>query len=120
MPEFLDLDAALSIHHAQVEAFGGLHGLRNQDLLESALGAVEQTYAYTNDLYQTAAQHLVPMARNHPFVDGNKRTATACMLVFMDLNGLAMNMEAATLFELVLAAATGEIDREAIAKRLQA
>lgn len=119
MPDFLNTEAALSIHHTQVEAFGGLHGVRDQNLLESALGAVEQTYAYTDDLYQAAAQHLVSMARNHPFVDGNKRTATACMLVFLDLNGIAIRMDAATLFELVLAAATGEIDCETIADRLR-
>ena len=79
MPRFLSLEAALFIHREQIEAHGGAHGLRDQNGLESALGAAEQTFAYTGSLHEAAAQYLVSLSRNHPFLDGNKRIAAACM-----------------------------------------
>jgi death-on-curing protein len=83
VPKFLGLDAVLAIHYDQINTFGGAHGIRDQGGLESALGQAKQTYAYTRDLHQAAAQYLVSIARNHPFLDGNKRTAADCMLTFL-------------------------------------
>lgn len=118
MPDFIGLESVFAIHYEQIEGFGGSHGLRDQALLESALGAARQTHGYTDGLLEAAAQYLISIARNHPFVDGNKRTGTACMLVFLDLNGHELAMPPAHLFELVLNAATGNCDRAAIVREL--
>lgn len=119
MPKFVRIEAALAIHHDQVNAFGGLHGVRDQGLLESALGQAQQTYAYTEDLYETAAQYGVSLAKNHPFLDGNKRTAADCMLTFLMLNGIEPTLTPEQLFEWTLQAAVGELDRAGLAKRLR-
>ena len=119
MPRFLSLEAALYIHREQIEAHGGAHGLRDQNGLESALGAAEQTFAYTDSLHEAAAQYLVSLSRNHPFVDGNKRIAAACMLVFLDLNGIEATFGPADLFEWTMEVAVGAIKREKLAERLR-
>ncbi|MEO8143741.1 MAG: type II toxin-antitoxin system death-on-curing family toxin [Betaproteobacteria bacterium] len=119
MPRFLSLEAALYIHREQIEAHGGAHGLRDQNGLESALGAAEQTFAYTDSLHEAAAQYLVSLSRNHPFIDGNKRIAAACMLVFLDLNGIEPSFGPADLFEWTMEVAVGAIKREELAGRLR-
>lgn len=120
MPRFLDVDAVLRLHHEQIETFGGSEGIRDQGLLESALGAAEQNFGYTGDLHQAGAQYLLSIARNHPFVDGNKRTGLACALVFLDLNDRPVEVEGASLFDAVLAAATGNSERDNLAAFLLA
>lgn len=119
MVRFLSIEAALFIHREQIEAHGGAHGLRDQNGLESALGAAEQTYAYTDDLFEAAAQYCVSLSRNHPFLDGNKRVAAACMLVFLDLNGIQPQFGSVELFEWTMEAAVGALKREGLAKRLR-
>ena len=119
MARFLSVEAALFIHREQIEAHGGAHGLRDQNGLEAALGAAEQTFAYTDDLHEAAAQYLVSLARNHPFLDGNKRIAAACMLVFLDLNGIESNFGSADLFEWTLEAAIGVLKREQLAQKIR-
>ena len=69
MPRFIGLNAALAMHQVQIEIFGGTHGLRDQGLLESALGQAQSTYVYTNDIYEAAAQYCLSLAKNHPFLD---------------------------------------------------
>jgi death-on-curing protein len=119
MARFLGVEATLLIHREQIEAFGGAHGLRDRNGLESALGAAEQTYAYTDDHLEAAAQYCVSLSRNHPFLDGNKRVAAACMLVFLDLNGIEPAFGSAELFEWTMEAAVGAIDRAKLAARLR-
>lgn len=76
--------------HAEALALGGSEGLRSVHLLNSSVGQAEQT-AFGEDAYPTipdkAAAYAFFLAKNHPFVDGNKRTAEAAMLVFLELNG---------------------------------
>ena len=119
MPRFLSIEAALFIHREQIEAHGGAHGLRDLNGLESALGAAEQAFAYTDDPYEAAAQYLVSLSRNHPFLDGNKRLAAACMLVFLDLNGIEPAFGPAELFEWTMEVAVGALKREQLAERLR-
>ena len=119
MARFLSVGAALFIHREQIEAHGGAHGLRDQNGLESALGAAEQTFVYTDSLHQAAAQYLVSLSRNHSFLDGNKRIAAACMLVFLDLNGIEPTFDSAKLFEWTMEAAIGAVKREQLAERLR-
>ena len=119
MPRFLSVEAALFIHREQIEAHGGAHGLRDQNGLESALGAAEQTFAHTDSLHEAAAQYLVSLSRNHPFLDGNKRIAAACMVVFLDLNGIEPTFGSAELFEWTMEVAVGALKREPLAERLR-
>ncbi|MDR3391004.1 MAG: type II toxin-antitoxin system death-on-curing family toxin [Sulfuriferula sp.] len=118
MPLFITLEVALAIHHDQIEIFGGMHGIREQNLLESALGQSAQTFAYTADIYQAAAALGVSMARNHPFVDGNKRSAADCMLTFLVMNGLMPTLTNVQLFEWMLCVAIGDLERDALAALL--
>ena len=83
---FISKTLALAIHRQQIERFGGTQGIRDEALLESALGAARQTWHYSRDIFQTAAQYCYSIANNHPFLDGNKRVAAACMLVFWRLS----------------------------------
>ena len=119
MPRFIDLEGALAIHREQIAVFGGSHGLRDSGLLQSALGQAQQTYAYTDDLFEAAAQYSVSIARNHPFLDGNKRTAAACMLTFMVLNKVSPTMSPADLVEWTMQAAIGKLNRGDLAELLR-
>lgn len=118
-PVFIDLRIALLIQQEQIEAFGGSHGLRDQHLLESALGQAQQTWAYTSDIYETAAQYCYSLSSNHPFVDGNKRMGAACMLVFLELNNIEPNCSVEELFTWAMEVATGSISRQELASRLR-
>mgnify|MGYP006171127181 CR=1 FL=1 len=81
---------ALAIHERQLAEHGGSSGVRDEGLLDSALARSQQLYAYGNpppDLADLAASVAFGLARNHPFIDGNKRTAHVCYRVFLQLNG---------------------------------
>ncbi|HYP67597.1 MAG TPA: type II toxin-antitoxin system death-on-curing family toxin [Thiobacillaceae bacterium] len=119
MPKYLPLEAVLAIHHDQVNTFGGSHGLRDQGLLESALGQARQTFDYTSDIYQAAAQYCVSLAKNHPFVDGNKRTAADCMLTFLILNGIEPTLTSEQLFGWTMRVAIGDLNRPQLAVLLK-
>ena len=89
-PEFLTLDEVLGIHADQIRRYGGTAGLRDLSLLQSALSMPQATFddEYLHGtLLEMAAAYLFHLARNHPFVDGIKRTALMCALVFLGLNG---------------------------------
>ncbi len=116
---FISKALALKIHQQQIGRFGGSPLLRDEALLESALGAAEQTWHYTQDIYQAAAQYCYSIARNHPFVDGNKRVAAACMLVFLVANQKQPLMTNAELYDWVIKTVTNELSREQLAELLK-
>ncbi len=116
---FISKSLALKIHKQQIERFGGLLILRDEALLESALGAAQQTWHYSNDIFQAAAQYCYSLARNHPFADGNKRVAAACMLVFLLSNKIQPLMTNAELYEWVINVATNKLSREQLAALLK-
>ena len=116
-PEWLELGIVLDFHAEQLALFGGPDGIRDLGLLESALARPQNKLAYgETDLAALAASYGFGIARNHPFVDGNKRTALASMIVFLNLNefALAASQEAATV--IVLALAAGEIGEDVLAR----
>ena len=116
-PEWLELGIVLDFHAEQLSLFGGPDGIRDLGLLESALVRPQNKFAYgETDLAALAAAYGFGIARNHPFVDGNKRTALASMIVFLNLNELALvaPQEAAT--AIVLALAAGEIGEDVLAR----
>lgn len=85
MAEYVTLDEALRIHEILLAAFGGAQGVRDLGLLESAL--LRPQTGYYADLVEEAAALWESLAMNHPFVDGNKRVAYACVEMFLQLNG---------------------------------
>ena len=116
---FISKPLALKIHQQQIERFGGLAGIRDNNLLESALGAAHQTWNYTQDVYESAAQYCYSIAHNHPFLDGNKRMAAACMLVFLVKNHIKPMMNNAQLYDWIIAVATNLMQRTELAKLLK-
>lgn len=85
MAEYVTLDEALRIHEILLAEFGGAQGVRDLGLLESAL--LRPQTGYYADLVEEAAALWESLAMNHPFVDGNKRVAYACVEMFLQLNG---------------------------------
>jgi len=116
---FISDSLALKIHQQQVNRFGGINGIRDQNLLASALGAPRQTWDYTQDIYQSAAQYCFSIANNHPFLDGNKRTATACMLIFLVKNGLKPTMSNDDLYQWVIEITINKMQRDELAEHLR-
>ena len=113
-PEFLTLDEVLGIHADQIHHYGGAGGLRDLGLLQSALSMPQTTFDdefLHGTVFEMAAAYLFHLARNHPFVDGNKRTALMCALVFLGLNGYRLDAEPEALYQLVDGVASGDVDK---------
>ncbi len=111
----------LKMHTAMIEATGGSDGLRDENLLDSALEAPFQTFDGI-DLYpallQKAARLGYSIISNHPFVDGNKRTGIHTMLVFLAVNGVDIICTQNDLIEIGLKLASGKMDNEQLLKWL--
>ena len=110
-----------AIHTDMLLTHGGLPGLRDEDLLESALARPRQRFAYdaTTDLAALAAAYGFGLARNHPYLDGNKRVAFVTMAVFLGLNGLVFTASEADVVTTMVALAAGMLDEEALADWLR-
>lgn len=123
-PEFLETDEVLEIHRTQLAEFGGAEGIRDPGLLESALAQPRATFEgrfLHDDLFSQAAAYLFHISGNHPFVDGNKRTALLAALVFLDLNGIVIDTGSSELYDLAMGVAEGRIgktDAGAVLRRL--
>jgi len=117
-PVFLTLEEVLAIHENRIRKYGGTSGLRDLGLLQSALGSVEATFGgqFLNEtLLEMAAAYLYSICRNHPFLDGNKRTALACALAFLRLNGIKVIADHDELYDLVIGVAEGRVSKAAMA-----
>jgi len=93
---FLELIEVLEIHQSRIDLYGGAHGLRDVGLLQSALAQPQAGFGgepFHKDLYEMAAAYLFHLSQNHPFVDGNKRTALASCLVFLAFNRLELDVD---------------------------
>ena len=110
-PIFLDVEEVIEIHQDQIGEHGGSPGIRDMDLLASAVGMPQSgafgQYAHA-DLYEMAAAYLFHLAKNHPFVDGNKRVAGAVAETFLQANGLALTADEPEYADFVLRVAAGE------------
>jgi death on curing protein len=112
----LTVDQIIEIHEAVIEAFGGLHGIRDRGLLESALGATQATAfgaSVFSDVVEIAGAYLFYLCRNHPFVDGNKRVGMTSAIVYLKLNGLEPAKDSEKWERLVLDVANSVLDRDA-------
>lgn len=111
MPDFLSVDDVLLIHADQIERYGGDAGLRDRGLLEAAVAMPMAGLAsglLHADLIEMAGAYLYHIVRNHPFVDGNKRTGTASALVFLDMHDITIDAHDDDLVAVVLSVARGE------------
>ena len=116
-PEWLELEILLDVHAEQLALFGGSDGLRDLGILESAVARPINKFAHgETDLASLAAAYAFGIARNHPFVDGNKRVAFASILVFLGLNGLELNAPPEDATAVILAIAAGEIEEDELAR----
>ncbi|HZQ11721.1 MAG TPA: type II toxin-antitoxin system death-on-curing family toxin [Pseudolabrys sp.] len=116
-PEWLDLDIVVDFHSEQLALFGGPDGIRDWGLLQSALDRPRNKFAYgKTDHAALAAAYGFGIVRNHPFIDGNKRTALASMIVFLNLNGFALTAPQEMAATIVLALAAGEIGEDVLAR----
>lgn len=116
-PVWVNVALATDIHSEQLALFGGPAGLRDRALLESALARAPNKFAYgETDLAALAAAYAFGVARNHPFVDGNKRAAFGCMIVFLGLNGIDLDVEPAMAAAAILALAAGEVDEDGLTR----
>jgi death-on-curing protein len=116
-PRWLTLHDIEDIHAEQLALFGGPAGIRDRGALESALGRPINRWHYENaDMAQLAAAYAFGIARNHPFVDGNKRMAFAAVMVFLRLNGIPFAPPPPGATAAMFALAAGDIDEAGFAR----
>ena len=121
-PAFLTLDEVLAMHADQIERYGGSPGLHDLGLLESAIAAPRATFGggwLHPTLPEMAAAYLFHLVRNHPFVDGNKRTGLAAAIAFLGLNDLWLEASEDELVALVSGVAEGRVGKAEVAVFVQ-
>jgi death-on-curing protein len=116
-PIWLDLAEILDMHAEQLAIFGGADGVRDVGLLESALARPVNRWHYgETDLAVLAAAYAFGLARNHPFVDGNKRAAFHALMVFLRINDIPFAPDPAEASAIILALAAGEVDEAGLTR----
>ena len=121
-PVFLTVHDVLGLHADQIREFGGSAGLRDEGGLASAVAQAGVTYGgdYLHaSLFEMAAAYAFHIAENHPFVDGNKRTALNAAIVFLGLNGLDVADDDGLLFDAMMGLATGRSSKGQMAALLE-
>jgi death-on-curing protein len=114
--EFLTRRVVETMHAEQLQRHGGAFGLRDENMLESALARAENKAAYGDPtVEELAAAYVFGIARNHAFVDGNKRTAIVAAGAFLLLNGNQLTADQGTVYEFVMGVAAGDIDEDGAA-----
>jgi death-on-curing protein len=121
-PVFLTLADVIEIHLDQIQRYAGRPGIRDAGLLESAVAmpqaAMGEEYLH-GDLFEMAAAYLFHIVKNHPFVDGNKRTGTVAALVFLAVNGVEFEVDDDALVDLVTSVAKGGARKHNVAAFLR-
>jgi death-on-curing protein len=114
---FLTLNEVLSLYAEQIRLFGGSPGIRDVGLLQWAVGSVEATFggAFVHEtIFSMAAAYLYGVCRNHPFFDGNKRTAVAAALTFLELNGMEIDADEDPFYDLVIGVVEGRVSKASV------
>jgi death on curing protein len=118
----LSVDTVREIHADVIKQFGGLDGVRDENLLASAVLAPQASFGGKSpysDIVDVGAAYLLYIAKNHPFLDGNKRTAMMSAIVFLRINGIETLPDSNKWEKLMLDVAATKIDRAATTKRLR-
>lgn len=119
---FLTLEDVLELHDMQLESYGGATGIRSPDLLESAIMTPQASFGgqyVHNGVFEMAAAYAFHIAENQPFVDGNKRTALAAALVFLDWHQLEIEESGEELYNAMIGLAQKKLDKPGLAKLFQ-
>lgn len=119
---FLSTKFVLAYHERLIDLFGGLHGVRDPGLLESALAQPEASFDGVwlhRDIWEMAAAYAFHLCRNHPFMDGNKRIAAVAMATFLDINGYPLRVDEVDLYTTMMALAEGRLDKRELAAWLR-
>ena len=117
-PVFLNSDDVLKLQRHQIDVYGGVHGVRDFGLLESALAMPQAMFDgrfLHDDIYMKAAAYLFHLVKNHPFIDGNKRAGAVTAYVFLSINGIRLTASPDDFAEMVLAVAESRLDKQEIA-----
>lgn len=117
-PVWIKNDVVLAIHRRQLAEHGGGEGVRDSGLLDSALSKPKNLYHYSNpepDLAALAASYAYGIARNHPFVDGNKRAAFVVCRLFLKLNGTDLTASQEEKYNIFLKLAAGDLSEQELA-----
>lgn len=117
-PNFLTYEDVMSIHTGQIRRYGGTDGIRDRALLQSALAQPEASFGgqmLHEDLFAMAAAYAFHLCQNHPFFDGNKRTALETALLFLDIHGIPILDPHKKLIQAMLSVAAGEMSKTELA-----
>ena len=121
-PLFLELQDVIDLHSMQIEMFGGSHGIRDVNLIESAIHVPQASFGgqfACKDIYEMAAKYLYHLNKNHGFVDGNKRIGAHSALVFLELNNVFLNIRNGDIIDISLGVAEGVLACEDVTKLLR-
>lgn len=114
MTKYLTVEQVIDFHDDLLNQFGGLRGIRDKNLLRSALEAPKMTFEGAEmypSIFDKAAAYLYLLTKNHPFSDGNKRTAFVATLVFLEVNQVKTSFDTADLESVVVEVANGNIGK---------
>ena len=120
--DFLTLAEVIEIHADQIKHYGGTGETRDINLLSSAVAMPYASFSgdfFHGDIYEMAAAYAFHICQNHPFIDGNKRTALAASLVFLDINGISVSDSEGKLYEATMDIASGKMKKEEFANILR-
>jgi death on curing protein len=115
--KYLTLDEVIRIHEMELARYGGMAGLRDQALLESALAQPMASFGGAllhEDLFAMAAAYLYHIVKNHPFLDGNKRTGLIVALTFLAINGVPISPASERFYETTIGAAEGRVTKDVL------
>jgi death-on-curing protein len=119
-PGWVTYEQVIAIHSRQLRRFGGAPGLRDKGMLRSALERPRNKWHYEQtSLAELAAAYAFGLAKNHAFVDGNKRIAFMTMMVFLRKNGVRFSPDQAQATTIIVALAAGEVSEESLARWLR-
>jgi death-on-curing protein len=116
-PLWLTRDIVIAIHDEQLVIHGGASGLRDEGMLESALDRPRNKWSYESaELPELAASYEFGIARNHPFIDGNKRTSLLALYTFLGINDVEFIVPEAEAAAIILSLAAGEVSEESLTR----
>lgn len=112
-PIWLNIHHVLTFHAKQIQEHGGLHGTVDEALLESALARPQQLFNYSEpSIYELATSYAYGITKNHPFVDGNKRTAIVTAGIFLEINGFSIDVPEPEIVQYMQALSEGIMNAE--------